>query len=367
MLAKLPKTILLALAGGTIAALAVTAVALAAVHAPVAPQNTSLPSISGAARDGSALGAFRGGWANNPTSFSYQWQRCDDQGGGCQPIANGGTGSHYTVTGGDVGHRIKVVVTATNKAGAGTATSRATDSVKATGTAPVNTAPPVVSGTFKEGGTLSVANGTWTGSPLPTFAFRWQRCDATGGACVDLASASTATYKAVSGDVGNTLRVKVTATNSHGSTLATTTETTLIAPAGGTGGGGGGGGGKAIAVGQVSLPNRLIVDNLRFTPNPLRSRGAFVARFHVSDSRGFSIQGAMVYALGLPYSWSGTAPEATTDGTGWATITLRPTALMPLSRGALVIFVRARKPGDDLLAGVSTRRLVQVGIGSVSH
>ena len=41
---------------------------------------------------------------------------------------------------------------------------------------------------------------------------------------------------------------------------------------------------------------------------------------------------------------------------------MNPTANMPLKPGALVVFVRARKPGDNLLAGVSTRRLVQVSI-----
>jgi len=35
---------------------------------------------------------------------------------------------------------------------------------------------------------------------------------------------------------------------------------------------------------------------------------------------------------------------------------------MPLRRGDLVMFIRARKPGDSLLAGVSTRRLVQEAI-----
>jgi hypothetical protein len=355
MFAKRRWTIVLA--GAAAAALTITAVALAVVRATAAvPQNTSLPSVSGAARDGSTLSASKGGWANKPTSYSYQWQRCDAAGGGCQPIAGGATGTRYTVTSADVGHRLNVSVTATNTSGSGSATSRSTDVVKATGTAPANTSPPVVSGTFKEDGTLTVDQGNWAGSPAPTFTYQWQRCDAVGGGCVDIAAATATTYQAITADVGDTLRVKVTGSNSHGSTLATTQETTLIAPLNATGGG------KAISITQVSLPNRLIIDNLRFTPNPLRSRGAFVGRFHVSDTRGFSIEGALVYALVVPYSWSRNAPEVATDSTGWANITMQPTASMPLSAGALVIFVRARKPGDNLLAGVSTRRLVQVGI-----
>ncbi len=113
---------------------------------------------------------------------------------------------------------------------------------------------------------------------------------------------------------------------------------------------------------MVSPPNRLIVDNVKFEPSLLASRAAFTARFHVSDTRGFAIQGALVYALGLPYGWVGNAAEVTTDASGWATISMQPTGAMPLRPGALVIFVRARKPGDNLLAGVSTRRLVQVSI-----
>jgi hypothetical protein len=350
------KRRVIVLAGAALAALTVTAVALAVGQAGSAPQNTSLPSISGSARDGSTLSASTGGWANTPTSYSYQWQQCDSSGGGCQPIA-GATGTRYTVTSADIGQQLKVGVTATNSYGSGSATARPTATVKATGAAPANTSPPTISGTFKEDSTLSINHGGWTGSPSPTFTDQWQRCDATGGSCVDLTGASATTYKAITADVGNTLRVKVTATNSHGSTLATTPETTLIAPTTTTGGG------KAISITQVSLPNRLIIDNLRFTPNPLRSRDSYIARFHVSDTRGFSIQGAMVYAIGLPYSWSRNAPEATTDDAGWASITMQPTASMPLNRGgALVIFLRARKPGDNLLAGVSTRRLVQISI-----
>lgn len=338
---------------GAAAALTLAVAGPAAGHRTATPQNTSLPSISGSARDGSALQASKGGWANSPTSYAYQWQRCDSSGGACTAIA-GATGTRYTVVGADVGQRLKVVVTATNTSGSGTAASRPTDVVKSTGTAPAATSPPAISGIFKEGNTLTVDHGTWSGSPTPTFTYQWQRCDATGGACADLAGSTATTYAAVAADVGTTLRVKVTGTNTHGSTLATTPETIMIVPAAA-------GGGKAISVTQVSLPNRLVIDNLKFTPSHLSSRASFVARFHVSDTRGFSIQGALVYALVVPYSWSRSAQETTSDANGWASITIQPTSLMPLKSGsAVVIFVRARKSGDNLLAGVSTRRLVQV-------
>ncbi len=100
---------------------------------------------------------------------------------------------------------------------------------------------------------------------------------------------------------------------------------------------------------------------MQFSPDLARSRTPITARFHVSDTRGFSISGALVYALGLPYGWVYPAAETATDGTGWATVSLQLTRNMPLGPGDLVLFVRARKPGDSILAGVSTRRLVQEG------
>jgi hypothetical protein len=320
------------------------------------PSNTSLPSIGGSAKDGSVLTASHGGWTGGPTSYAYAWERCDTSGGSCVSIA-GATSKQYTLVTADVGQRLRVVVTATNPSGSGTATSRATATVAATGQAPKNTSAPTISGTPKENSTLTVDKGGWSGTQPITFAYQWQRCDATGGNCANLAGATSTSYTATSADVAGTLRVNVTASNGRGSTLATSGETGVVAPATP-----GGGSAHVLAIAQVSLPNRLIVDSVKFAPTIVTSRAAVVARFHVSDTRGFSIQGALVYALALPYGWTGNAPEATTDGTGWATITLQPTSAMPLRAGALVIFVRARKPGDNLLAGVSTRRLVQVSI-----
>lgn len=317
-----------------------------------APSNTSLPSISGSARDGSLLTASHGSWTGTPTSYAYQWLRCDTQAGSCAQIS-GATSDHYTVQTVDVGSRLRVQVTATNASGSGSATSRPTAIVQPTGTAPKNTAPPTISGTPQEGSALTVSPGSWSGTPAPSFSYQWERCVGTGGGCSAISGATTTTYTASSADVAHTLLVQVTAKNANGSSTANTAETDLIAPAKSAQGG------AAIQVSQVSLPNRLVIDGVRFSPTPVTSRGLITARFHVSDTRGFSIQGALVYVLGLPYGWVYGSPESPTDSTGWATIQIRPTVNMPLRRGDLVMFVRARKPGDNLLAGVSTRRLVQ--------
>jgi len=325
-------------------------------QASAAPSNTSLPSISGSARDGSLLRASHGSWTGSPTSYAYQWLRCDDQAGNCASIA-GATSGQYTVATADVGHRLKVQVTATNASGSGVAVSRPTGIVQPTGAAPKNTSPPTISGTTQAGSTLTVNPGSWSGTPAPSFSYQWERCVGTGGGCAAISGATNTTYVLASADVAHTILAQVTAKNTAGSSTANTAETDLIAPAKGQGGG------TAIQVSQVSLPNQLIIDGVHFSPAPATTRGVITARFHVSDNRGFSISGALVYIVGLPYGWVYGSPETPTDGSGWATIQIRPTAHMPLRRGDLVVFVRARKPGDNLLAGVSARRLVQEPIG----
>ncbi|MDX6514183.1 MAG: hypothetical protein QOE36_3687, partial [Gaiellaceae bacterium] len=206
--------------------------------------------------------------------------------------------------------------------------------------------------------TLTVSPGTWTGTGPIKYSYEWQRCDAAVATCVNISGANGTTYTLATGDVGQRIRVQVTANNSKGSQSATSQATDLIAPASGNTG-------PAIAVGNVNPPNRLIISSVKFSPSPIRSRAAFSARFRVSDTRGFLVQGALVYTVGLPYSWLKAAPEVATDSSGWATMTLHPGSALPLKRGTnLVMFVRARKPGDNLLAGVSTRRLVQLGVSS---
>jgi hypothetical protein len=307
--------------------------------------------------DGQQLTASNGSWTNSPTSYSYQWQRCASDGGGCGAIA-GADSQHYTVSSADIGHRLRVQVTAHNSGGSGTATSGATAVVQASGTAPANTKAPSIAGAPQEGAKLIVSTGTWSGSAPIKFDYTWQRCDANGNGCSTFIAhnPNASTYTLGSADVGHTLRVEVTATNAYGSSYLysphTAVVTAKIVQAVTT-----------IAVNNVSLPDRLVIDGVRFAPNPTLSRTTPIqARFHVSDSHGISVQGALVFVLGLPYGWTYNAPEQATGADGWVTLTIRPTRNMPLHRGDLVMFVRARKPGDSLLAGVSTRRLVQEGI-----
>jgi len=111
----------------------------------------------------------------------------------------------------------------------------------------------------------------------------------------------------------------------------------------------------------VSLPARLIVDGVRFSPSLVASRGRPLAiRVHVSDTRGYVVRGALVFVRSTPLVTS-TPLEQTTDQAGYVTLTAVPKQTFPLKRGYHVqFFVRARKEGESLLAGVSRRRLAQV-------
>jgi Ig domain of plant-specific actin-binding protein len=321
-----------------------------------APSNMSAPAISGTARDGSLLTVSTGKWTGSPTSYEFQWLRCDADGANCSTIA-GADSQRYTATSADVGHRLRADVSAGNSAGTGSARSEPTGVVQAAGNVPVNKSLPTISGNAQQDSVLTVDNGSWSGTQPISYAYAWQRCDAQGGNCSTIGGSTSSKYTIVAADVGHTIRAQVTATNARGSSTATSQQTALVAPAKTTQGT------TVVSVAQVSLPDRLVIDRVRFSPNPVTSRRtSIVARFHVSDTRGLSVQGALVYTIGLPYGWTFNAAEQPTDTHGWATILIHPTPNMPLRRGDLVMFVRARKPGDNLLAGVSTRRLVQEGI-----
>ena len=90
------------------------------------PVSTGLPQISGDAVTGGTLMASTGTWTNDPTSFAYQWQSCSSTGTNCGDIPFLGQQSSYVPFGHDLGHTLRVVVTATNASGSTPATSSLT-------------------------------------------------------------------------------------------------------------------------------------------------------------------------------------------------------------------------------------------------
>ena len=95
------------------------------ISAANAPANTGAPSIAGTPRVGQTLTAVEGTWANTPTSYAYQWLRCDQTGNNCGAIA-GATAKTYTAVAADAYSTLRVRVTAQNAKGSGMATSAQT-------------------------------------------------------------------------------------------------------------------------------------------------------------------------------------------------------------------------------------------------
>jgi len=209
-------------------ALAVLLAGLMAATAMAAvPDNTALPMITGAstARDGQTLTATNGTWANSPTSFKYQWQRCSGTGTDCAGIPSA-TNQSFTPGSADVDHRLRVVVTAVNADGQSSATSAATDVVSG-GDAPVVKTKPSVSGSAIVGDELTADAGTWTGGAT-TFTFQWQRCDSAGTGCADVTNATARSYGVRTSDAGHRMRVEVTAKNASSTATATSDPTAVI-------------------------------------------------------------------------------------------------------------------------------------------
>jgi hypothetical protein len=196
-----------------------------ATVSPLAPTNSALPVVSGTAQEGKTLSATEGSWTGKP-SYSYQWEDCNSSGGACSEVS-GATSSSYKLGSGDVGHTVRVVVTAANAGGSAKASSEATSVVVAL--APSNTVLPKVTGTAQEGKTLSATEGSWTGSPT-SYSYQWEDCNSSGGACAEVSGATSSSYKLGSGDVGHTVRVVVTATNTGGSAKASSEATATVVP-----------------------------------------------------------------------------------------------------------------------------------------
>ncbi len=348
----------------TAVAVAIAAIAIGSVvgvpgeghaAAEAVPGNTGTPTISGSPQSGATLTAANGTWSNSPTSFTYAWSKCDQNGNTCAAIA-GATAQTYKATDTDVGGTLRVTVTATNADGSTPATSVPT-AVVSSAAAPVNTAPPTISGTPAVGATLTATNGTWNGTPTG-YTYAWARCDASGNSCATISGATAQTYLLSQADAGTTLRVTVNATNSAGSTAATSVPTALV-PAPVTTGCPSGTGVMQIA--DVTPPARLQIDQQTIAPAIVTpATHTIVVHARVTACNGRPVQGALLYATAVPYNQFSVATEGTTGADGSANLTETQRHGFPASskQQLLVVFLRARKASDPLTGGISTRLLV---------
>ena len=111
----------------------------------------------------------------------------------------------------------------------------------------------------------------------------------------------------------------------------------------------------------MSSPAHLEVDPSQSIPGII-TPGAHTIQlsFKVTACGGRPVQGALVYATAVPYNQFSIPPEPQTDANGIATLTMNQLTGFPASSklAQLTVFVRARKNGEDILGGISARRLV---------
>lgn len=319
------------------------------------PTSTAGPTISGTAQEGQELSTTNGTWNGSPTSYTYAWSRCDASGSSCAAIGSA-TAATYKAVAGDVGHTLRVTVTAKNSSGSGTATSAPSAVVSGT-TAPTPTTAPSISGTASVGSTLTANKGTWSGNPTST-AVAWLRCDANGNGCAAISGASNDAYTVTQADAGGTLRLSVTATNPKGSTTFVSKQTAAV-PGATTNGCPAGTG--AIKASDLAAPARLEVTKTSITPKIVTlSTSSITLHVKVTACNGRPVEGAAVFAVAIPYNQFG-GSEKLTGADGTIAIRMARQRGFP-ARGhdqhLLAMFIRARKQGDPILGGVSTRRTV---------
>ena len=200
---------------------------------PIAPPaNLAPPKLSNStAKQGTAESTSSGSWSGEPTSYAYQWQRCNSAGEECASIA-GATVANYTPVAADVAKTLRALVTARNAGGESAAATGVSNAVVPQSVtlspAPTNTtAPALASGTPRQGQSDSVANGTWANSPV-SYHYQWQDCTASGGECANIAGATISSYTPTASDVGRTLRALVTARNAGGENTASSTASATV-------------------------------------------------------------------------------------------------------------------------------------------
>jgi hypothetical protein len=262
------------------------------------PVNTVAPQIQGTPTQGQTVTCAQGTWTNSPTGYAFAWQRNGS------PIG-GATSSSYVIQAADVGQSLTCVVTASNAAGSGQASSAAVVPV-ASVQAPVNQTRPVISGTPAVGNVLACSQGTWTNAPTG-YAYAWVRDSSTV-----VGSASSYTVQAA--DAGHVLTCSVTASNSAGATTAVSDPVTVSNPGCTTGTTG-----VSINAGSTFTNSPGVILTIH--------EPAGATAVSISNDGGFASPTTSAIACGDSYAW---------------TLTTTPTG-----RLSKIVYVRFGGPGID--------------------
>ena len=169
------------------------------VTAPI--YNIAAPVVRGLLVVGQVLDASDGVWSSPYTiNLSYTWRR--DNAGSVSAIP-GAISPSYTLTESDIGTSISVQVTATTLLGSLSVLSGQRGLVTIVG----NTVLPVITGSLRVGGTLSVSTGTWIGTPASN-TYQWQS-SVNGTDWDSISGATNATYVIQAAQAGLYLRAQV--------------------------------------------------------------------------------------------------------------------------------------------------------------
>jgi hypothetical protein len=255
----------------------------------LSPGETTSPEVGDTmyAEYGLTPSVFTDGWFNpKATTYSYRWLRCESGGNNCNEIP-GATARTYTLQVADGTHELRVIVRGINSDGSAEVTSGTSYFVISSPAAIAAPLPPDTPGGATKSQAPSLSGNAWVGETLagsvggwkdPTtdFVRRWVRCNATGGSCAPINRVNSvepesgSTYVVRAGDLGSTIRLRVTADvnndltpdgidnhlphaveiDSAASAVVANRPPKPAAPSPG-GPGGGGGGGGAGGSGQV--------------------------------------------------------------------------------------------------------------------
>ena len=259
-----------------------------------APVNTKLPSISGSPIVGKDLTGDHGNWTGSGITYANRWIRCDKNVANCAPIT-GATGTHYTLTSADFGATIRFEVTARTRTDRPIANSAPTAEITNGTGVPASSSPPTIAGARRSArrSPRATALGRRPADHVlvPVAALRQERQrlqEHRRRDARDLQARPGATSASRS---GSRSRPRTPAASRARARYRRRSCTDAA------GGGGGGiinlpGGGKSIDVTDVPKGERLIVDKVTFSPNPvtsrsqLRSRSRSPSRTRVATSCG---------------------------------------------------------------------------------